>query len=500
LAEELVLEVKGIDKSFPGTKALSKVNFQLRKGEIHAVVGENGAGKSTLMNVIDGVYTPDAGEIYINGHKVHIKDPLTAQKMGIGFVHQEIALCPDVTVAENLYMASINASKALLVNYKELYAKTAQALESLHYVDPHKKVGELSISNQQVVEIAKALTLDCRILILDEPTAVLTESETEALFQIMRKLRDQGISIIYISHRMAEVFGQCDRVSVLRDGHYIGTYDVAQTTSTEVVNMMVGREIGDLYPAKAGRPGGTPEVLLQVRDFSNEGRFQDVSFELFEGEILGFSGLVGAGRSELAKAICGLYPKKTGEVIFKGSRLNLRNYDDAIQQGIVYLTEDRKTEGLFLEMPINSNISAMNLKQVSSRGLIDGKLIQTLTRRLADKLNIKCHALTQLVSSLSGGNQQKVLIAKLLSVNPAIIIMDEPTRGIDVGAKSEIHRLLRELANQGIGVIMISSELPEVIGMCDRVLVMHEGRQCDIISGDQITEERIIHLASGMSV
>jgi ribose transport system ATP-binding protein len=299
---------------------------------------------------------------------------------------------------------------------------------------------------------------------------------------------------------MAEVFGQCDRVSVLRDGQYIGTYDVAQTTSTEVVNMMVGREIGDLYPAKAGRPGGTPEVLLQVRDFSNEGRFQDVSFELFEGEILGFSGLVGAGRSELAKAICGLYPKKTGEVIFKGSRLNLRNYDDAIQQGIVYLTEDRKTEGLFLEMPINSNISAMNLKQVSSRGLIDGKLIQTLTRRLADKLNIKCHALTQLVSSLSGGNQQKVLIAKLLSVNPAIIIMDEPTRGIDVGAKSEIHRLLRELANQGIGVIMISSELPEVIGMCDRVLVMHEGRQCDIISGDQITEERIIHLASGMSV
>ena len=500
MAEELVLEVKGIDKSFPGTKALSKVNFQLRKGEIHAVVGENGAGKSTLMNVIDGVYTPDAGEIYINGHKVNIKDPLTAQKMGIGFVHQEIALCPDVTVAENLYMASINASKALLVNYKELYAKTAQALESLHYVDPHKNVGELSISNQQVVEIAKALTLDCRILILDEPTAVLTESETEALFQIMRKLRDQGISIIYISHRMAEVFGQCDRVSVLRDGHYIGTYDVAQTTSTEVVNMMVGREIGDLYPAKAGRPGGTPEVLLQVRDFSNEGRFQDVSFELFEGEILGFSGLVGAGRSELAKAICGLYPKKAGEVLFKGSRLNVRNYEDAIRQGIVYLTEDRKTEGLFLEMPISNNIAAMNLTQVSSRGLIDGKLIQTLASRLADKLNIKYHTLAQLVSSLSGGNQQKVLIAKLLSVNPAIIIMDEPTRGIDVGAKSEIHRLLRELANQGIGVIMISSELPEVIGMCDRVLVMHEGHLCDIISGDQITEERIIQLASGLIV
>jgi ribose transport system ATP-binding protein len=500
LAEELVLEVKGIDKSFPGTKALSKVNFQLRKGEIHAVVGENGAGKSTLMNVIDGVYTPDAGEIYINGRKVEIKDPLAAQRLGIGFVHQEIALCPDVTVAENLYMASINTSKALLVNYKELYAKTAQALESLHPVDPRKNVGELSISNQQVVEIAKALTLDCRILILDEPTAVLTESETEALFQIMKKLRDQGISIIYISHRMAEVFGQCDRVSVLRDGQYIGTYDVAQTTSTEVVNLMVGREIGDLYPAKAKQTAETANVLLQVRNFSNEGRFQDISFELLEGEILGFSGLVGAGRSELAKAICGLYPKKTGEVTFKGNRLNVRNYEDAIRQGIVYLTEDRKSEGLFLEMPISNNITAMDLKQVSSRGLVDSKLTQVLASRLADKLNIKYYALMQLVSSLSGGNQQKVLIAKLLSINPAVIIMDEPTRGIDVGAKSEIHRLLRDLANQGIGVIMISSELPEVIGMCDRVVVMHEGRRGDIISGDQITEEHIIQLASGMNL
>ena len=500
MSEELVLEVKGIDKSFPGTKALSKVDFQLRKGEIHAVVGENGAGKSTLMNVIDGVYTPDAGEIYINGQIVHIKDPLAAQKLGIGFVHQEIALCPDVTVAENLYMASINASKALLVNYKDLYAKTARALESLHPIDPQKKVGDLSISNQQVVEIAKALTLDCRILILDEPTAVLTESETEALFRIMQKLKEQGISIIYISHRMAEVFGHCDRVSVLRDGQYIGTYDVAQTTSTEVVNKMVGREIGDLYPAKAEQRDETREILLEVRGLTNEGRFEDISFELYKGEILGFSGLVGAGRSELAKAICGLYPKKAGDVIFNGKPLNVRTYEDAIRQGIVYLTEDRKSEGLFLEMPINNNITAMNLKQISVRGLIDGRLTQKLSSRLAEKLNIKYHNLVQLVSSLSGGNQQKVLIAKLLSVNPAIIIMDEPTRGIDVGAKSEIHRLLRELASQGIGVIMISSELPEVIGMCDRVLVMHEGRQCDTISGDKITEEHIIQLASGMNL
>jgi ribose transport system ATP-binding protein len=498
LTQEFALEVRGIDKSFPGTRALSGVNFQLRKGEFHALVGENGAGKSTLMNIIDGVYTPDAGEIFVNGEKVEIKNPVDAQRLGIGFVHQEIALCPDVTVAENLYMASINTSKRLFVNYQELYRKTEETLAYLHPIDPRKKVSELSISSQQVVEIAKALTLDCRILILDEPTAALTESETEALFGIMRRLKEQGISIIYISHRMAEVFGQCDRLSILRDGHYIGTYVTAETNSKEVVNKMVGREIGNLYPAKAGSAIEKAEVLLEVKDFSDEDRFKDISFELKSGEILGFSGLVGAGRSELAKAICGLQPKKTGDIRYKGRPLNVRNYEDAIQQGIVYLTEDRKTEGLFLEMPITANIAVMNLKQVSSKGIIDKKQENRISRTLSEKLSIKYHSLLQRVSSLSGGNQQKVLIAKLLSVNPSIIIMDEPTRGIDVGAKSEIHRLLRELSDQGIGIIMISSELPEVIGMCDRVLVMHEGRQCAPISGDQITEKGIIQLASGV--
>jgi len=498
LTQEFALEVRGIDKSFPGTRALSNVNFQLRKGEFHALVGENGAGKSTLMNIIDGVYSPDAGEIFVNGEKVEIKSPLDAQRLGIGFVHQEIALCPDVTVAENLYMTSINTSKRLFVDYQELYRKTEEALGYLHPIDPHKKVGELSISSQQVVEIAKALTLDCRILILDEPTAALTESETEALFRIMKRLKEQGISIIYISHRMAEVFGQCDRLSILRDGHYIGTYVTAETNSKEVVNKMVGREIGNLYPAKAGSAIEKAEVLLEVKDFSDEDRFKDISFELKRGEILGFSGLVGAGRSELAKAICGLQPKKFGEIRYKGKPLNVRDYEEAIQQGIVYLTEDRKTEGLFLDMPITANISVMNLKQVSSNGIVDKKQENRISKTLSEKLSIKYHSLLQRVSSLSGGNQQKVLIAKLLSVNPSVIIMDEPTRGIDVGAKSEIHRLLRELADQGIGIIMISSELPEVIGMCDRVLVMREGRHCAAISGDQITEKGIIQLASGV--
>ncbi|MCP4398457.1 MAG: sugar ABC transporter ATP-binding protein [bacterium] len=500
MTEEFVLEAKGIDKSFPGTKALSEVNFQLRKDEIHALVGENGAGKSTLMNVIDGIHQPDAGEIFVNGKKVNIRNPLDAQRCGIGFVHQEIALCPDVTVAENVYMAAINASKNTFVNYKELYRKTAAVLEPLSPIKADMNVGDLSISNQQVVEIAKALTLDCKILILDEPTAALTESETDALFTIMQALKTQGISMIYISHRMAEVFSQCDRVSILRDGYYIGTDNVAETRPEEVVSKMVGREIGDLYPSKMTDEIDDSQVLLEVRQLSNGGRFKDMNFKLYRGEILGLAGLVGAGRSEVIKAICGLYPKESGQVFFNGGVLNIRSYEDAIEKGIVYLTEDRKGEGIFLDMSIKNNISAMDIHQVSSKGLVDKKKEESQANDMADKLKVKYNTISQDASSLSGGNQQKVLIAKLLSVNPSIILMDEPTRGIDVGAKSEIHRLLRELAGQGIGVIMISSELPEVIGMCDRVLVMHEGEQSGILTGNDITEEKIIHLASGLRV
>ncbi len=498
MTEEFVLEVKDIDKSFPGTKALSGVNFQLRKGEIHALVGENGAGKSTLMNVIDGIHRLDAGEIFINGVKVDIRSPLDAQECGIGFVHQEIALCPHVTVAENVYMAAINTSKKLFVKYKDLYKKTADVLRPLSRIKPDMQVGDLSISNQQVVEIAKALTLDCKILIFDEPTAALTENETEALFHIMQELKKQGISIIYISHRMAEVFAECDRVSILRDGYYIGTYTVAETTPQEVVNKMVGRQIGNLYPSKTGGDSDDSEVLLEVKNLSNGDRFKDINFRLYKGEILGLSGLVGAGRSEVAKAICGLYPKNSGEILFKGEALNIQSYEDAIKKGIVYLTEDRKIEGVFLDLSIRRNMAVMDIKQVSSRGIIDRKKENTLAQKISEELRIKYNNLSQNVSSLSGGNQQKVLIAKLLSVNPTIILMDEPTRGIDVGAKSEIHKLLRTLADQGVGMIVISSELPEVIGMCDRVLVMHEGEQCGIVSGDDINEEKIIHMASGL--
>ena len=495
---DYVLEVRGIVKDFPGTRALDKVDLCLKKGEVLALVGENGAGKSTLMNIIDGVLLPDEGNIYIDGTLARIKTPLDAQLHGIGFVHQEIALCQHVTVAENVFMAEINRSKNTVVNYRDLYRRAEEVLKPLAEIDPRKKVSELSISNQQIVEIAKALTLNCKILILDEPTAALTESETEALFRIMRELKQKGISIIYISHRMAEIFTQCDRVSILRDGVYRGSYDIDETDSKEVVSMMVGREITDLYPQKFDGDCTAQKELLRVENFSDGNRFNDISFTLHEGEILGLSGLIGAGRSEVVKAICGLHPVCDGELFFNGERVNIENYQDSIKYGIVYLSEDRKVEGVFLDMSIQRNISALAIDQVSRNGIVDQQLERKQAENYASRLKVKCSTLSQDVSSLSGGNQQKVLIAKLLSVNPKVVIMDEPTRGIDVGAKAEIHKLIRQLACEGIGVIMISSELPELIGMSDRVLVMHEGDCCGIISGTDINEKRIIHMASGL--
>jgi ribose transport system ATP-binding protein len=498
LTGEVVLEVKGITKSFDATKALRGVDFQLRKGEIHALVGENGAGKSTLMNIIDGVFLPDAGEIYVDGKQVHIRNPHEAQEYGIGLVHQEIALCPHVTVAENILMSAINNSKRLMVSYKKLYDQTIEILKPLADINPRKNVSELSVSNQQVVEIAKALSMNCKILILDEPTSALTENETEALFKIMRDLKKRGIGIIYISHRMAEVFGECDRVSILRDGCYMGTHNIKETNTKTVVNQMVGREITDLYPPKRGRDDKTGDLLFEVRNFSDGNRFHNISFQLKEGEILGLAGLVGAGRSEVAQAVCGLRPRINGEVYYKGKKIKNNTSTDSIENGIVYLTEDRKSLGIFLELAIKKNISAMKVDNIAKYGIIDNKLEDEQGNSFVKTLGIKCRSIDQNASSLSGGNQQKVLISKLLTVKPKIVFMDEPTRGIDVGAKSEIHKLLRELANQGTGIVMISSELPEVIGMCDRVMVMHEGRLSGEVSSEDLNERKIIQLASGI--
>ena len=494
---DLILKITDLSKSFGPIHALRNVRFELRKGEIHAIAGENGAGKSTLMNVIDGILRPDSGEILFDGQPVDIASPAMAQKLGIGFVHQEIALCPDVTVAENIYMATTNASRALLMDYQALERKSADVLHRLGNVDPRALVRDLPISQQQLVEIAKALTLDCRVLILDEPTAALTEREAQILFDIMRKLAAQGISIIYISHRMVEIFENCDRVTVFRDGQYITTKNVAETTPSEIVNSMVGRTIDTLYPEKRREDEKSDEIVLSVRGLTERARFRDISFDLRKGEILGFAGLIGAGRSEIVRGLCKLEGEVTGDVSLRGRPLDLRNYQESIAEGIVYLSEDRKGDGVFLEMSIASNISAISLRQVASRGGIINERQETkLAERLGKSLNLKCGHVGQTVSTLSGGNQQKVAIAKLLSVDPQVIFLDEPTRGVDVGAKAEIHSILRDLARKGVGIVVISSELPELIGVCDRILVIREGEISGEVEGDAMTEENIMYLAS----
>ncbi len=495
MQDDVILRISNLSKSFGPVKALRGIDFELRKGEIHAIAGENGAGKSTLMSVIDGILQPDSGQIVLDGMPVKISSPTMAQQLGIGFVHQEIALCPDVSVAENIFMAKTNISRSWLMDYKKLERDAVDVFRQLSDIDPSVLVKNLSISNQQLVEIAKALTLDCRILILDEPTAALTESEARTLFGIMRNLADQGISIIYISHRMVEIFDNCDRVSVFRDGQHIVTRNVADIQPGDVVNAMVGRVIDDLYPKKQGTP--SDEVILDVRNLTEATRFRDISFTLNKGEILGIAGLIGAGRSEIAKAICKLEGDASGQVWLNGEELRLRNYQDSIAKGMVYLSEDRKGDGVFLELPIAANVSALKLEQVANGlGLIQPAAETAQAEALGRTLNLKCGSLSDPVSSLSGGNQQKVALAKMLSVNPRLIFLDEPTRGVDVGAKSEIHRILRDLANEGVGIVVISSELPELIGVCDRVLVVREGRISGQVTGDKMTEKNIMHLAS----
>jgi ribose transport system ATP-binding protein len=496
MESETILEIKNVSKSFGPVQALKSVNFDLRRGEVHAVVGENGAGKSTLMNVIDGIVRPDGGEIVLDGRPVEITSPAAAQELGIGFVHQEIELCADVTVAENMFMAATGSSRSWLMDSATLERRAGDVLRQLGSIDPRALVRDLSISNQQLVEIAKALTLDCRVLILDEPTAALTEREAQTLFRIMRELAARGISIIYISHRMAEIFGNCDRVSVFRDGEHIMTRPVDETTPSELVKKMVGRVLDRLYPDKQREDERSADVILSVRGLTERRRFRDISFEVNRNEILGFAGLIGAGRSEIARGICRLEGDVTGEVHLKGRRLKLRHYQDCIANGIVYLSEDRKADGVFLDMSIAANASALSLGLVSRYGIISRRRERELAERTGRDLRLTFGHLDQDVSALSGGNQQKVALAKLLAVNPQVMFLDEPTRGVDVGAKAEIHTILRGLARNGIGIVVISSELPELIGVCDRVIVIREGEISGEVGGDAMTEESIMRLAS----
>jgi ribose transport system ATP-binding protein len=489
-----LLHIQNVSKSFGAIKALRGAQFELHAGEIHALAGENGAGKSTLMNIIDGILQPDSGEIRINGQVARIDSPATAQRLGIGFVHQEIALCADITVAENIFMSRTAQTRKRLVDATAMIAQASEVLAPLADIDSRLPAGRLSISQQQLVEIAKALTLDCRILILDEPTAALTEHEAQKLFTIMRGLAARGIGIIYISHRMAEIFETCDRVTVMRDGQHIRTDRTCDITSADVVNAMVGRKVDTLFPPKMQGARG-PEIL-RVEGLTDL-RYHDVSFTLHRGEILGLGGLIGAGRSEIARGVTRLEGAARGRVWLEGTEVLLRSYADCIARGIVYLSEDRKGDGVFLDMSIAANISALKLDLVADRiGVIDNRREAAQAQEIGKSLHLKAASMAHKVASLSGGNQQKVALAKLLAVHPKVIFLDEPTRGVDVGAKAEIHAILRGLVENGVGIAVISSELPELIGLCDRVLVVSEGRISGELTGPDITETNIMTLAA----
>ena len=491
---EYLLELNNITKIFPGTKALDKVYLDVKYGEIHALCGENGAGKSTLMNIIGGVFPPTEGNIYFDGAILENIKPKEAQLAGIGFVHQELSLCPDVTVAENIFMGRL-PKKNLMVDYKKLYSDSNKILKQFNVdFDSSTIVSSLTVSEQQVVEIAKSVSLNCKLLILDEPTSSLTDKETKYLFKVVKDLKDKGISILYISHRMAEIFEICDRVTVFKDGKYVKTMNTKDINSDDIIVSMVGRDLGQLYPSKSNCIEQSNNIL-EVFNISGD-KFNDISFTLKKGEILGFAGLLGAGRSEVMRALCAIDPKKSATIILNGKKHFFKNYRDALNAGICYLTEDRKTQGLFLEMSIKNNMSSSNIKSVSNGIWIDNNKESILAKKYVEKLMVKIPGIEYKISSLSGGNQQKCLIGKWLSLDPKIVIMDEPTRGIDVGAKREIHSLLRQLSDNGVGVIIISSELPEVIGVADRVIVMHEGRITGFLDTNQMTEESIMRLAS----
>ncbi len=490
---EVILKVENITKSFPGMKALDNVHIEVRKGEALALVGENGAGKSTLMNVISGVHKEDEGSIYFEGNRVSVNNPREAQELGIGFVHQELSLCNHVSVAENIFMSG--EASGLLLNRNEINKKSDELLKMFNVnFKGSDIVGNLNVAQQQIVEIIKALSINAKLLIFDEPTASLTENEIDELFKIIKELKKNGMAILYISHRLAEIFEICENVTVLKDGKYVDTFRTSTITTDKIVNAMVGRDIENLYPYKATDIG---EIIFEVKNMSSEKRYQNCSFELKKGEILTFYGLVGSGRTELMRGICGIDKRVSGEIILDGKEINNTTYIDSIKNGIVYITEDRKDEGLFLGMSIQQNISIVVLKKILKGLFLNKNIERKIAREYIKKLNAKVTDVEFSVETLSGGNQQKIMIGKWLASEPRLIIMDEPTRGIDVGAKFEIHRMIRGLAEEGIGIIVITSDLPEAIGLSDRIIVMKEGGiNGEIISPEDMTEENVISWAS----
>ena len=494
------LEMRGVVKTFPGVKALDHAQLQLRPGTVHALMGENGAGKSTLMKCMFGIYHMDEGEVIYEGEKVEIKGPLDALNRGIAMVHQELQPIPERSIGENIYVGRYPTKKigpVTVVDHEKMYADAAKVLKEVHLnFDPKAKLGTLSVSQMQLVEIAKAVSADCRVLILDEPTSSLTAAEVEALFTIVNELRAKGVSIVYISHKMDEILRISDEVTIMRDGQYIGTWQAKGLTTDFIITKMVGRELSNLYPPRENVPG---EVVFEVKDFTsiNPKSFRNATFNVRKGEILGVAGLVGAQRTELMEGLFGLRAHTKGTITYKGQELKIDQPRDAIKSGIAMLTEDRRATGILGVLSIADNVSIASLDQYLIGGIMldDGK-IEKLVQDNVAKLSIKTPSSKTQIQTLSGGNQQKVLISRWLANDPDVFILDEPTRGIDVGAKYEIYCIIAELAKQGKSIIMISSEMSELIGMSDRIMVMCDGRVTGFIDGDKANQENIMALAT----
>lgn len=491
----MLLEMKAISKSFHGIKVLKNVHFNLRKGEVHALVGENGAGKSTLMKILAGIHEPEEGEVYLRGQKVRIDSPTVSQQLGISVIHQELNLVPYMTVAENIFLGREPSKKGWLRSDR-MVKGTVKLLDQLGLdLNPKAYVHTLSIGEQQIVEIAKALSINADILIMDEPTAVLTEYETSKLFQLIEKLKKQGVGIVYISHRLPEIKQICDRMTVLRDGEYVTTCDVGEVTEHDIANLMVGREFQNFFPAKPDRFG---DEILRVENLSKAPYFRDVSFRLTRGEIVGFAGLIGAGRTELLRAIFGDIHPDSGKVYLKGKEVHFRSPANAISHGIGFSTEDRKQTGLLLNLSVAQNMVLPSLNYISHLSFVNRGKERALVKKKVEELNIKLNNINQPVKNLSGGNQQKVVLAKWLMAETELFFLDEPTRGIDVGAKSEIYHLIARLASDGKGVVVISSELPELLGLCNRIIVMHKGEVQGELDHQDATEQTIMAMATGL--
>ncbi len=492
-----ILQMTGISKSFPGVKALQEVNLELFQGQVHALLGENGAGKSTLMKILGGVYPKDAGTIRYQGKPVELQGPKQAQTLGIAIIHQELNLIPQLSIAENIFIGrEFTKGVSGQIDWSRLHRESRKYLEPLGIsADPRTLVKELGIGEQQLVEIAKALSLEAAIIIMDEPTAALTNQEVERLFAIIGDLKRQGKAIVYISHKLEEVFAICDHVTVLRDGRYVGDAPVSAIDQQQLIQMMVGRKLEEKFLRQEVAPG---RQVLRVERLTKRGVLAEVSFALRAGEVLGVAGLMGAGRTELAKAIFGALKLDSGAIYLEERPVRIRNPRDAVRQGIAYVSEDRKMEGLFLKMSVKQNISIAALQRFSKLGRIRNQAETREVEEYVAKLKIKTPSAAQIVKHLSGGNQQKVVLSKWMLISPKVLILDEPTRGVDVGAKIEIYELISQLKQSGVGIILISSELPEVMGISDRIIVIHEGRLTGEYSHAEASQEKIMQNAIGL--